>query len=330
MDQESSVPLIDVSPLLEPGSSDKAKAAAKQLGEACEGIGFFAVTGHGVPRRAIAELSQQAYAFFDLPFDEKMEIKRPKPEQNRGYIATGDETLARLGGRDTPPDVKELFAIGPPDVPMDAYHTAAGAYPSFAANLWPKHPPGLEPATKAYWHLVQRLAGGIAKGFALALDLPPDYFASRIDRNTSQLRMMHYPVPTKPPEPGQLRAGEHTDLGMMTILTADNDRGGLQVKRRDGGWADVPLFEDAFTVNIGDLMMRWSNDRWVSTPHRVVNPPEATAERSRRLSIGYFFIPNYDTMIECLPNCRTGDEQPKYEPLTVHDYRTKRFARTAG
>ena len=330
MDQDSSVPLIDVSPLLEPGLSDAAKAAAKQLGEACERIGFFAVTGHGIPRQAIAELSRQAYAFFDLPFDEKMGIKRPKPEQNRGYIATGDETLARLGGRETPPDIKELFAIGPPDVPMDAYHTAANAYPSFAANLWPKRPSGLQPATKAYWVLVQRLAGGIAKGFALALDLPPDYFASRIDRNTSQLRMMHYPVPTQPPEPGQLRAGEHTDLGMMTILTADNDRGGLQVKRRDGDWADVPLFDDAFTVNIGDLMMRWSNDRWVSTPHRVVNPPEATAESSRRLSIGYFFIPNYDTMIECLPNCRSAGEEPKYEPVTVNEYRTKRFARTAG
>lgn len=290
----------------------------------------FGVTGHGVAKEVIAEVSRQGYGFFDLPYGEKMRIKRPKPEQNRGYIATGDETLARLAGNETPPDMKELFAIGPLDYEMDAYHTAPDAYPSFAANLWPERIPALLPAMRAYWNALEHLANGIAKGFALALDLPCDYFSRRINHNTSQLRLMHYPVPSVVPQPGQLRAGEHSDLGMMTILTADNDQGGLQVKRRAGGWVDVPLFDDAFTVNIGDLMMRWTNDRWVSTPHRVVNPPEAAGSHSRRLSIGYFFNPNYDTLIECVPSCRAPGQPAKYEPITVQDYRTVRFARTAG
>jgi isopenicillin N synthase-like dioxygenase len=133
-----------------------------------------------------------------------------------------------------------------------------------------------------------------------------------------------------PPAPGQLRAGEHSDLGMLTILTADNDRGGLQVKRRGGGWINVPVIEGAFIVNIGDLMMRWTNDRWVSTPHRVINPGDIGDSSSRRLSIGYFFNPNYDTEIACLPNCQTPQLPAKYDSLTVHDYRTSRFARTAG
>jgi isopenicillin N synthase-like dioxygenase len=327
---QSEIPIIDISALLVADDPAAMAAAAGQLGRICETIGFFAVTGHGVPREIIADLSRQAYAFFDLPHEEKMKIKRPRPEQNRGYIATGDETLARLGGRETPPDMKELFAIGPYRVPDDAYHTAPNAYPSFAANLWPDGAPDLEPAMTAYWDAVERLAKAIAGGFAVALGLPSDYFADKLDRNTSQLRVMHYPVPQTPPVPGQLRAGEHSDLGMMTILTADNDRGGLQVKRRGGGWIDVPVIDGAFVVNLGDLMMRWTNDRWVSTPHRVVNPGGIGDPSSRRLSIGYFFNPNYDTEIACLPGCQSPQAPAKYETLTVHDYRTSRFARTAG
>ncbi|SJZ88922.1 Isopenicillin N synthase [Enhydrobacter aerosaccus] len=329
-DQDVSIPIIDVSPLLQNGPSAAVAEVADQLRLACERIGFFAVVGHGVPSSVKEELSHQAYGFFDLPYAEKMRVKRPAPEQNRGYIATGDETLARLGGRETPPDMKELYAIGPYKWPLDDYHLAPDAYPSFAPNPWPDRPAGLRQAMEAYWDCVERLAGGIAKGFAVALELPPDYFANRIDHNTSQLRLMHYPVPTQAPEPGQLRAGEHTDLGMMTILTADNDRGGLQVKRRGGGWVDAPLLDDAFMVNIGDMMMRWTNDRWVSTPHRVINPPEEAKSTSRRLSIGYFFGPNYDTLLECLPTCQSADQPPRYETLTVHNYRVHRFARTAG
>jgi isopenicillin N synthase-like dioxygenase len=326
----SEIPFINVAPLL--GEDDPAglKRVAAELGHICETVGFFGVVGHGISKETIDALSRAAYKFFDCPYEDKMKVVRPRPEQNRGYIATGDETLARLAGNETPPDMKELFAIGPFDFPDDAYHNAPNAYPSFAPNLWPACAPELEPAMEAYWTSVERLAKSIAKGFAVALGLEPSYFAPKISHNTSQLRVMHYPVPKNPPIAGQLRAGEHTDLGMMTILTSDNDIGGLQVKRRGGGWIDVPVVEDAFVVNIGDLMMRWTNDRWVSTPHRVVNPSGAGLVNSRRLSIGYFFNPSYDTQIACLETCHSPDRPIQYESITVHDYRTSRFARTAG
>jgi isopenicillin N synthase-like dioxygenase len=141
---------------------------------------------------------------------------------------------------------------------------------------------------------------------------------------------MHYPATSDPPLPGQLRAGEHTDLGMMTLLHSDNAIGGLQVKRRDGRWVDAPVVPKAFVVNLGDMMMRWTNDRWVSTPHRVVNPPEDAGATGRRLSVGMFFIPNYDTEIACIETCHTPDAAPRYAPISVADYRTARFARTAG
>jgi isopenicillin N synthase-like dioxygenase len=138
---------------------------------------------------------------------------------------------------------------------------------------------------------------------------------------------MHYPAPQAAPLPGQLRAGAHSDLGMMTLLYSDNDVGGLEVMNRAGRWVRVPVIDGAFTVNLGDLMMRWTNDRWRSTLHRVVNPPGAANDLSRRLSIGMFFIPNYDAVVA--PIAGHG-EAPKYPPITVADYRTSRFASTAS
>ncbi len=141
---------------------------------------------------------------------------------------------------------------------------------------------------------------------------------------------MHYPPALTPALPGQLRAGEHTDLSMMTLLYSDNSIGGLQVKTRTGEWVDAPVMPDIFVVNIGDLMMRWTNDRWVSTPHRVINPDGAAASGSRRLSVGMFFIPNYDTEVACLRTCAGPGRPPAYEAVSVAEYRTARFARTAG
>jgi isopenicillin N synthase-like dioxygenase len=321
-------PIVDIGGFTRVGVSAAEQAAiADRTAGACENTGFFAVTGHGVPRGVIDDLIAAAYRFFDLPLAEKLAVKRPRPEQNRGYIAPGDERLARLRGNETPSDLKELFAIGPFALPNTPYFTSPAAYPSFAANLWPVRPVELRPALEAYWRAVERLAGTLCRIFALALDLPPDFFADKTDRRISQLRLMHYPPPEEPPLPGQLRAGAHSDLGMMTLIHSDNEIGGLEVMDRAGAWVPVRQNRDAFTVNLGDLMMRWTNDRWRSTLHRVVNPPEAAVQRSRRLSIGMFYIPNYDAVIAPLPGC---DGAGGYPPTTVADYRTARFASTAG
>jgi isopenicillin N synthase-like dioxygenase len=320
-------PIIDIGAFTRPDATEAERTIVfRQIGEACETIGFFAVIGHGVPRAAIDDLITAAYAFFELPLAEKLIVKRPRPEQNRGYIPAGDERLARLAGNETPADLKEMFAIGPYDLPDDPYFTGPAAYPSFAANLWPVRPATLRPALEAYWRGVERLAQILCRIFAGALDLPPEFFVGKTDRHISQLRLMHYPPPEAPPLPGQLRAGAHSDLGMMTLVCSDNDVGGLQVKNREGDWVAAPRMADAFTVNLGDLMMRWTNDRWRSTVHRVVNPTAGDAWRSRRLSLGMFFIPNYDAEIAPLP----GTGAVRYAPTTVAAYRTERFASTAG
>jgi isopenicillin N synthase-like dioxygenase len=324
-------PIIDITALLQPDASRRQRAdVAAEIDAACRSIGFFGVRGHGVAAERIRALYAAAYAFFDLPLDEKRKVARPRPEQNRGYIPYGDETLARLAGRETPPDLKELFAIGPFDLPDEPYFTGPAAYPSLAPNRWPERPAELAPALKAYWHDVERLAWALCGAYADALGLPPGFFSDKIDRHISQLRVMHYPEAETAPLPGQLRAGEHTDLSMMTLLYSDNAVGGLQVKSRNGTWVDAPAIPDTFIVNIGDLMMRWTNNRWVSTPHRVVNPDDTAIACSRRLSVGMFFIPNYDTQVACLETCADPEHPPIYQPISVADYRTERFARTAG
>jgi isopenicillin N synthase-like dioxygenase len=324
----SDFPVIDLGAVCRQQVSAAARLdIARQVASACEEIGFFAVTGHGVPRAVIAELTARSYAFFDLPQVEKLVVRRPRPEQNRGYIPPGEERLARLWGDETPPDLKELFTIGPFDLPDEPYFTGPAAYPSFAPNLWPVRPVGLKRALQAYWHELNWVAHILCRIFAQALDLAPGFFNDKIDKHISQLRIMHYPPPLVAPLPGQLRAGAHSDLGMMTLLYSDNDIGGLEVMNRGGRWVPVPIIDNAFTVNLGDLMMRWTNDRWRSTPHRVVNPAEAANDRSRRLSVGMFFIPNYDAVVA--PIAGVG-EAPKYPPITVADYRTSRFASTAS
>jgi isopenicillin N synthase-like dioxygenase len=153
--------------------------------------------------------------------------------------------------------------------------------------------------------------------FALALDLDENFFVTRSDRHVSNMRINYYPVQDQPPEPGQLRAGAHSDYGAFTILRGENAPGGLEVLRHGGDWSPVPVIEDTFIINIGDLLMRWTNDRWVSTLHRVVNPPEAVRRNVDRMSVAFFFTPNHDIEVRCLVSCTDAQNQPRYAPVTA-------------
>jgi isopenicillin N synthase-like dioxygenase len=314
------IPVLDL--------SQSNAALAPRLGDAFREIGFVALARHGVPTATIDALYRAANAFFDMPAVLKGQVARPRPDQNRGYIAYGEETLARLGGAETPPDHKEIFSIGPFDLPNEPYYTSPAAYPSFAPNLWPAMPAGLQPAMRTYWSAATALARRTLGIAALALGLPEDHFTSLTDRHISMLRLISYPPYARAPAPGQLRAGVHTDLNMLTFVHANSDTGGLEVRARDGTWIAPPASSDLFVVNVGDMLMRWTNDLWISTPHRVANPPTGWGER--RISIPFFFQANYDTIVECLPPCLPSGAEPKYPPVSVGTYRAERFARTAG
>jgi isopenicillin N synthase-like dioxygenase len=207
-------------------------------------------------------------------------------------------------------------------------YTASAAGRHFSPNLWPVRPPGLRHVYEAYYRVMDALAIDLMRLFAMALDLPEHYFDSSVDRSISRLRVRNYPAPETTPEPGQLRAGAHSDYGSLTILKTEDRPGGLQVQSSTGEWLDVPHRPGCFVVNIGDMLARWTNDRWVSTLHRVVNPPVEQAAASRRQSLVFFQNPNYDAVVACLPSCTDAGHPPKYPPTTSGEHLREKFLAT--
>jgi isopenicillin N synthase-like dioxygenase len=322
------VPVINIAPFAQ-GSQAERREVARRVDEACTDIGFLVISGHGVPPSLFADVAAASRAYLDLPLTEKMQVLRPAPDVTRGYIPLEGESVARSQGDATAPgDLNESLMIGPVDVADDAYHFGPAAGKHFHPNLWPRRPAGLKEAYTGYYRAISSLAATLMRIFALGLDLPDDFFDSKIDRHISRLRVRNYPAPATPPKPDQLRVGPHADYGSLTILKTEDVPGGLQVRNKQGRWVDVPILADTLVVNIGELMARWTNDRWRATLHRVVNPPPALAALSRRQSLVFFHNPNYDAEIACLPSCRDEHTPPRYPPTTSGEHLRGQFVRT--
>lgn len=304
------------------------RGVAAAVGQAIHDIGFLVVTGHGIDAALIARVQDASRAFFDLPLAEKQHVARPGADIARGYIPLEAESVGRSQGVDLPGDLNESLMIGPVDIPETPYFTAAAAGRHFHPNLWPERPPELRAAYEAYFRAMGDLAARLMRLFALALQLPEGFFDDRIDRHISRLRVRNYPAPVVPPKPGQLRAGAHADYGSLTILRTEDKPGGLQVLNRAGEWVDVPIAPDSFVVNIGELMARWTNGQWPATQHRVVNPPDAQAADSRRLSLVFFHNPNYDAAVAALPGTVPAGAAPRFPPTTSGEHLRVQFVRT--
>ncbi len=316
MAAETAIPTIDVSPLRN-GSAAEKRDVARQIDAACVDTGFFIVAGHGVPRALIETTRQMAIDFFALPVDEKMKVQRPPAKISRGYNWLGDRSVAYSMGQVAPPDIQEAFAFGPERTADLASCVDATSAQMYAPNIWPARPEGFKQTMLAYYDAMQGLASNVLRAMAVALEVDETYFAEKFDRQASVTRIIRYPAVRGQPQPGQLRAGQHTDYGAMTFVRGDDVPGGLQVKHRNGGWIDVHIPRDGFCCNIGDLLMRWSNDRWVSTLHRVAVPPP-DAVPTDRISLVFFQYPNPDAVIRCFPSCMGAAE--KYPPITVAEH----------
>jgi isopenicillin N synthase-like dioxygenase len=321
----ATIPIIDLSAALA-GDPDHRIATARAIDRACTEIGFFTIKGHGVPRPTMEELRAKARDFFALPVDEKRRAVAPDPKTPRGYRGLGFESLAR--GNDpgaTASDIKEYYHYGRETWPADPYFVEGDGPRYFIPNVWPATPRGFADAAARYYSEMERLTGDMMRLAALALGLKEEFFDDKIDRHITAMRLNFYPEQVAPPVPGQLRAGDHTDYGLLTILNGENVPGGLQVRSRTGEWVDIETDPDTFVVNIGDLLMRWTNDRWVSNVHRVVNPPLENAKAdSSRLSIAFFHHPNYDALVECI----AGAGEAKYPPVTSGEYRDQKYSQT--
>ncbi len=318
-----SIPVIDLSAALAGSAADK-RATASEIDRTCREIGFFTIKGHGVPGEVMHELRAKANAFFAQPLAEKLKAAPADVKTPRGYRALGIEALSSGNAIATPPDLKEYYHFGRESWPREPYYCEGDGPHYFIPNIWPAEPAGFGAAAECYYAAMEVLCARMMGLTALALGQPEDFFADKIDRHITAMRLNFYPEQTSAPAAGQLRAGDHTDYGLFTILNGENVPGGLQVKTRKGEWIDVETDPETFVVNIGDLLMRWTNDRWVSNVHRVVNPPDSVAARAKRLSIAFFQHPNYDALIECIAPAG----QAKYPPVLSGAYRAEKYAQT--
>jgi isopenicillin N synthase-like dioxygenase len=311
------VPVIDL-------DRDPATVAA-ELDDVCANVGFFQVIGHAVDP-AVADRAWAAAAqFFDLPLADRLAVRSPTPGYAYGYSPYSAESLAKSLGADAPPDLKEVYNSGPVDPPGHDFLDPDEAS-VYVPNLWPAALPELELAWTDYHHAMLELSARLMSLFARGLSLSPDYFDKSIDHSPSALRAICYPARETPPEPGQLRAGAHTDYGTLTMLRQDTV-GGLQVLTLDSDWADVESVPGAYVVNIGDLLARWTNDRWRSTLHRVVDPA-GDGPIGRRQSMPFFHNANWDAEVVCLPTCVAPGERPRYGPVLAGPHLMSKFRKT--
>ena len=318
------VPIIDLEPYFE-GSQEGKMQVAQAVDQACRDIGFLIIKKHRIPRELLDQVTALSQAFFALPLEEKRKVDRPRRDQVRGFSAVAEESLAYSTGEAAPGDLKESFSIGPSQVPDTPYFTGPAAGPHFAPNVWPAEPMALREHYEAYFVAMSELAMHLMRIFALALHLPEHYFDDKIDRHISMFRALSYPPLRERADEGQFRASPHSDYGSLTIVYPDAP--GLQVRNKAGEWVDVPYDPDGFAVNIGDLMMQWTNDRWISTVHRVVVPGLEEPSNKRRQSLVFFHQPNYDAMVECLPSCLAPGESPRHAPISSGDHLSSKFVK---
>ena len=324
----SPIPLIDLAAFSSASTAERARVV-QEVRKALEEIGFLTIAGHGVAQSLIDRANQVCLDFFDKPDEEKLRYCPAKPG-SRGYNAFKGRTVGIAQDPTLKRSLQESFAVGRIDVPDDPYFFSKDAGHRFAPNIWPDEPGEFKDVMSDYYRAMDSTYHTIMRLFAVALDLPETYFDSMIDKHGSLLRLTHYPALDSEPLPGEYRSATHTDGGALTILHIDDTPDSLQVKLRSGEWINVNRIPGAFIINIGDMMMRWTNDKWTSNWHRVVNPPMVNGRSERRLSLVFFAATNYDTIVECLPNCSDADHPPLYPPINAEVYAAERFNKRYG
>ena len=305
--QVSEIPTVDMSGFIS-GDPDGKQMAARQLRNAMEKVGFFFLVGHGIDWSIIDEAYLQVKRFFDQPLEDKMEVKvgtggpdsTPLLAKQRGYIhyrAKVDPVTAEKSER-----AKNF---------VEAFNMAREDY---GINQWPSNLPGFRDALLKYYQTMYDLATDMVRLYALALDLPETYFDPFFDRAGGSMRISHYfPAQSEAELADSWGIHPHTDRSFLTLLPA-NKVSGLQVRPEGADWIEAPYVPGSFVVNGGDILKRWTNDRFLSTPHRVVR------SMSERYAMPLFFSPDNDITIEVVPTCYSPDHPLRYAPISHQDF----------
>jgi isopenicillin N synthase-like dioxygenase len=314
----TSVPVVDISDFLAGRDPGPAAAAVRH---ACEDVGFFQVTGHGVQQHLLEGVVSTMEQLVALPEDVLEGLVSPTGHPFRGVRTqrddSGDVQVRRLQVNRFD-DGDAAVAGGAPSAYSDYFHP----------NVWPGEVPGLQELWQECFAATRGLGHRIMQLFALALDLPVTYFDAMLAVDVSTFSANHYPAQRALSTPDEPRVifPAHTDSGVLTVLYQTGDYTGLQIFSADRTWIDVPVVPGSFVINIGDLMAQWTNGRWTSTTHRVV----ASYEPGRsRVSIPTFYLPAIDTVVEPLPSC-VGDGEPAFGPVTPYEWESIFLKRSAA
>ena len=312
------IPVIDLAPWFH-GNAEEQKKVADEVVSACCTSGFFYIVNHRVPQQLLSSVFEVSRNFFALPIQQKEKVSFELGNKNRGYIPLGGES----SDPDAKRDEKEAY-----DFTHKVPAAAAGELMMdriSGENLWAEHPENLQPVIESYLEKCIELGTTLFQIFAVGLGLERHYFDDKINYPIAQLRMLHYPAQ----EPGSvseenLGIGKHCDYESLTIL-AQGEIGGLQVENLQGEWVEAPPIEDAFNINIGEMLTRWTNGRFKATPHRVVN-----TSGQQRYSVPFFFATNYDVNIKPLDACVPEGTKPRYEEILAGEYLVSRLNEIYG
>jgi isopenicillin N synthase-like dioxygenase len=308
------LPIIDIGGLRSQDDTSRTKVA-EEFRQACTTTGFFYVTNHGLDANTIPDILAEAKRFFALPDSVKTGIGF---HNNRGYDGIGRQVLdATVGG-----DRKESVLYGVELAPDHPFVLAG--LPNHVPNPWPPGLPGWREAVQAYYAAMDRLSRTLLNGLALSLDLPWDFFEPHYELPMSSVRLLHYPPHMDADPAREMGAAAHTDWGLITLLAQD-ETGGLEIQLPSGEWIPGRPAPNAFIVNMGDMMARWTNDFYRSTPHRVMN-----RSLKDRYSVAFFCDPGYYTKVECIPSCTSATQPPRYAPTTCGAHLAEMYHKSYG
>ena len=306
------VPVIDIAPLRD--GTDPVGVGA-ELTRAATEVGFLYVRNHGVESGLVARARQSALEFFRMPDEAKREAGTNR--FHHGYLRPGSTKMydeARL-------DLKESFNWGIEldwDSDNERESEREPENPLVGPNEWPSAMPELKTSVYPYFEAASACAESLLRGFALGAGLDAEHFIRLRDRPVSRGSLQYYPPQPDGAAEDQFGVAPHTDFGVLTVLCQD-EVGGLEIRRRSGEWAAMPPIPGTLVVNIGDLLERWSNRRYRSTVHRVIN-----SSGRERLSLVLAYDPNFETLVDPHAFCADG-ETPHDEPIACGEYLLWRF-----
>ncbi|WP_372738751.1 isopenicillin N synthase family dioxygenase [Neptunomonas sp.] len=300
----SEIPIIDIAALIDGSNPMK---VADEIGYVCENIGLLCIKNHGVDKQLIKDAYAQAQAFFNLPLEQKQQLNIINSGQTlRGYIPMYADNVDPENTR----DFKECFDFGLNETSIS---------PFFGPNLIPEQPASFKETFEQYHDAMMTLSRRLIRAIALSLKLPADYFEKLQKKPITIQRLLHYPPQKGKVTLEEIGIGAHTDYGFLTILSQDSV-GGLQVQNRNGEWVSAPPVEDTFIVNIGDLVQTFTNDRYISTAHRVIN-----TSGKERYSVPFFIDLDFNAEVSVVPTCHNDENPAKYEPYTCGQHKYERF-----